>query len=170
MNRSQSKRKIMPRQYHFIVYLLLVVINNLLVVQASSRYARNIAATASLPSKSSSAWLDGVKSGMSSAMAAACVKTTLQPIDAIKTVQQYSTKSLSIWEACSEIMSRKGGFLNFYAGLGGKEFYQLLWYLLSCFLCYAHLALFLWINGMINSYRLWCVTRRGPLLWCLFVR
>ena len=61
---------------------------------------------------------------MSSAMAAGCVKTVLQPIDAIKTVQQYyissaAGESLSIVEACADLLKRPGGFWNFYAGLGG---------------------------------------------------
>lgn len=67
------------------------------------------------------AWIDGLKSGLASAMAAACVKTTLQPIDAIKTVQQFhqaSGQSLTVLEACRLIWARPGGFWNFYAGLG----------------------------------------------------
>lgn len=67
-----------------------------------------------------SAWLDGLKSGLASAMAAACVKTILQPIDAIKTMQQsyYSSgQALSVAGACGEIWNL-GGFGKFYAGLG----------------------------------------------------
>jgi solute carrier family 25 (mitochondrial S-adenosylmethionine transporter), member 26 len=73
--------------------------------------------------KKSSAWLDGLKNGLASAVAAACVKTTLQPIDAIKTMQQYhhnqagTSSSLSVLAACRELVSRPGGFGNFYAGL-----------------------------------------------------
>jgi solute carrier family 25 S-adenosylmethionine transporter 26 len=72
------------------------------------------------------AWVDGLKNGLASALAAGCVKTSLQPIDAIKTIQQYQqakgTASLTIWEACREIVSRPGGFWNFYAGLGVTVF------------------------------------------------
>lgn len=71
------------------------------------------------------AWVDGLKNGLASAMAAGCVKTTLQPVDAVKTLQQYRQikgSSLTIWEACREIMSRPGGFWNFYAGLGVTVF------------------------------------------------
>ena len=67
-----------------------------------------------------SAWLDGLKSGLASAMAAACVKTLLQPIDAIKTMQQYyhsTGHALSVVGACREIWNL-GGFGKFYAGLG----------------------------------------------------
>ena len=67
-----------------------------------------------------SAWLDGLKSGLASAMAAACVKTLLQPIDAIKTMQQYyhsTGQALSVVGACREIWNL-GGFGKFYAGLG----------------------------------------------------
>ena len=72
-----------------------------------------------LPPKA--AWMDGLKNGMASAMAAACVKTTLQPIDAVKTLQQYQISKgtpLSVVEACRAIMARPGGFSNFYSGLG----------------------------------------------------
>jgi solute carrier family 25 S-adenosylmethionine transporter 26 len=54
-------------------------------------------------------------------MAAACVKTTLQPIDAVKTLQQYrqaNGSSLTVLGACREILARPGGFSNFYSGLG----------------------------------------------------
>jgi solute carrier family 25 S-adenosylmethionine transporter 26 len=71
---------------------------------------------------SRTAWLDGLKSGLASALAAACVKTLLQPIDAVKTVQQYhhaSKESLTILAACREIWQSGGGGLSkFYAGLG----------------------------------------------------
>lgn len=75
---------------------------------------------------SSSAWLDGLKSGLASALAAGTVKTVLQPIDAIKTAQQYSrtvaasgnSGGLNIIEACRQIVSKPGGMGNFYAGWG----------------------------------------------------
>jgi hypothetical protein len=76
--------------------------------------------------KSSAAWLDGLKNGLASAAAAGCVKTCLQPIDAIKTIQQYhqvsSGSSLTLLDACREILQRPGGFVNFYAGLGVTVF------------------------------------------------
>jgi len=79
-----------------------------------------------LTKNSSSAWLDGLKSGLASALAAGTVKTVLQPIDAIKTAQQYSrtvvaagnTGGLNIIEACRQIVSKPGGMGNFYAGWG----------------------------------------------------
>jgi hypothetical protein len=91
-------------------------------------------ATVSVPpihqtNKTTSAWVDGLKSGLSSALAAACVKTLLQPVDAVKTMQQYyqttaggggggSTKaSLSVVQACHKIWAT-GGLSKFYAGLG----------------------------------------------------
>lgn len=77
-------------------------------------------------SGAASAWMEGLKNGLASAMAAACVKTTLQPIDAIKTFQQYnqasSGKSVTIAAACRDIMARPGGASNFYAGLGVTVF------------------------------------------------
>jgi len=82
-------------------------------------------------------WLAGFKSALASAMSAACVKTLLQPIDAVKTLQQATQSgggaaaagsaarlggggggSLTVVRACQELMSRPGGFSNFYAGLG----------------------------------------------------
>lgn len=69
----------------------------------------------------SSAWLDGLKSGLSSALAAACVKTLLQPVDAVKTLQQYRISTggtaLTVVQACREIWA-VGGLSQFYAGLG----------------------------------------------------
>ena len=71
-----------------------------------------------------SAFLDGLRSGASSAMAAACVKTLLQPLDAVKTLQQFhktanvEQRALSTLEAARTLMSRPGGIANLYAGLG----------------------------------------------------
>lgn len=68
--------------------------------------------------------LEGLRSGMASGMAAACAKTLLQPLDAIKTLQQFqqtqssSQKALSTFEAASILMKKPGGIANFYAGLG----------------------------------------------------
>ena len=66
-------------------------------------------------------WLHGFKNGLASALSAACAKTVLQPIDAVKTMQQYSQKGrsgLTVLGACQELMQRPGGVSNFYAGLG----------------------------------------------------
>ena len=63
----------------------------------------------------------GIKSGLASALAAACVKTTLQPIDAVKTLQQHRQQlgnSLTIVQACRELLQRPNGAWNFYSGLG----------------------------------------------------
>jgi hypothetical protein len=70
----------------------------------------------------SAAWVDGLKNGLASALSAACVKTILQPIDAIKTMQQFSQGRLSVIGACREIYQRQGGLTNFYAGLGVTVF------------------------------------------------
>ncbi|KAL7581228.1 hypothetical protein ACA910_006007 [Epithemia clementina (nom. ined.)] len=72
----------------------------------------------------SSALLDGLRSGAASGMAAACSKTLLQPLDAIKTLQQYQKtgqaqqRALSTLEAAQTLIRRPGGIANFYAGLG----------------------------------------------------
>jgi solute carrier family 25 (mitochondrial S-adenosylmethionine transporter), member 26 len=69
---------------------------------------------------SSSAWINGLKNALASASAAACCKALLQPIDAMKTVQQYhmGERSLSLYDAAKLILSKPGGFRNLYAGLG----------------------------------------------------
>jgi Mitochondrial carrier protein len=109
---------------------------------SSSRNRLNSVSTVILQKKKSRAWVNGLKNGLCSAGASACSKTLLQPIDAIKTMQQYyqqqsttatatavvgshshhtRTTALSLWGACKEIMNRpgstKGGFGNFYSGL-----------------------------------------------------
>jgi solute carrier family 25 S-adenosylmethionine transporter 26 len=92
------------------------------VVAVSSPTHRRNRSTAAPTNTTSSngAWRNGWKSGAASASAAACVKTLLQPIDAIKTVQQFheGTAALSLWAACQQLASRPGGLGNFYAGLG----------------------------------------------------
>ena len=103
----------------------------------TTRTAAAATTTTTTTTTSSAAWLDGLKNGLASALAAACVKTTLQPIDAIKTIQQYhhinnsgaataataAQSSLTVLAACREIMSSgPGGFWNFYAGLGVTVF------------------------------------------------
>jgi solute carrier family 25 S-adenosylmethionine transporter 26 len=89
-------------------------------------------ATITATTPSAPAWSDGLKNGLASALAAACVKCSLQPIDAIKTLQQYhqasaatgtgTASSLTMAAACRSIMARPGGFTNFYAGLGVTVF------------------------------------------------
>jgi solute carrier family 25 (mitochondrial S-adenosylmethionine transporter), member 26 len=59
-------------------------------------------------------WRNGLKNGLASAGAAACVKILLQPIDAIKTVQQYERHSVSILNAFRQLYARR----QLYAGLG----------------------------------------------------
>jgi len=71
---------------------------------------------------SSSAAMDGLKNSLASALAAACSKTLLAPLDTIKTVQQYHrstltggySKSLSFLQAINLIVSRPKGFREFY--------------------------------------------------------
>jgi solute carrier family 25 (mitochondrial S-adenosylmethionine transporter), member 26 len=69
---------------------------------------------------SSSAFIIGLKNALASASAAACCKALLQPVDAMKTVQQYQIgeRSLSLFDAAKLILSKPGGFRNLYAGLG----------------------------------------------------
>ncbi|CAM9487761.1 unnamed protein product [Chrysoparadoxa australica] len=61
--------------------------------------------------------IEGLKNGAASGMAAACVKTLLQPFDSIKTVQQFSTTSTTWLEAGRQLLSR-GGPPALYSGLG----------------------------------------------------
>jgi Mitochondrial carrier protein len=86
-----------------------------------------IRTNASIPSPSSTsssstntALMNGMKNAIASALAAACCKAILQPIDAMKTVQQYNvgTRSLSLYNAAQVLMQKPGGFKNLYAGLG----------------------------------------------------
>jgi hypothetical protein len=67
-------------------------------------------------------WWEGMKNGFASALAAACVKAALQPIDAIKTIQQYAIQQqqnpMSVLQAYQYITHQPGGFRNLYAGLG----------------------------------------------------
>ena len=73
---------------------------------------------------STSALLDGLRSAAASGMAAACSKALLQPLDAIKTLQQFQKtvkveqRALSTLEAAQVLIKRPGGIANFYAGLG----------------------------------------------------
>lgn len=66
------------------------------------------------------AYRNGFKNAVASALSAGCVKTLLQPIDSIKTVQQY--ENLGILDACKHLWSRPGNIRNFYAGLGVTVF------------------------------------------------
>jgi Mitochondrial carrier protein len=65
-------------------------------------------------SNNNAPWRNGLKNGLASAGAAACVKILLQPIDAIKTVQQYERHSVSILNAFRQLYARR----QLYAGLG----------------------------------------------------
>ena len=69
---------------------------------------------------STSAVTEGLKNTLASGLAAACSKTILAPFDTIKTVQQHVAggKSLGLIEATQRVISRPGGILNLYAGLG----------------------------------------------------
>jgi len=71
-------------------------------------------------SSSSSAITEGLKNTLASGLAAACSKTILAPFDTLKTVQQHVAggKSLGLMEATRKVVSRPGGVLNLYAGLG----------------------------------------------------
>ena len=60
---------------------------------------------------------DGVKNGIASGLAAAVVKTVLQPLDTIKTVQQAQKMGLDPFRAVSKVISRNGIF-GLWAGLG----------------------------------------------------
>jgi solute carrier family 25 (mitochondrial iron transporter), member 28/37 len=86
-------------------------------LHASTTNTRTVSTTSS---KSTSAWVNGIKNAFASACAAACCKAILQPIDAMKTVQQYhvSQQSLSLYDAAQHIISKPGGYKNLYAGLG----------------------------------------------------
>ncbi|CAN0390675.1 unnamed protein product, partial [Discosporangium mesarthrocarpum] len=61
--------------------------------------------------------IEGLKNGMASGLAAACVKTVLQPFDTMKTVQQFSTSRISLLQAGRDIIAR-GGVGELYQGLG----------------------------------------------------
>ena len=82
--------------------------------------------SSSSSSSHTGAWWNGCKNGLASALSAACAKTVLQPLDAIKTLQQVSTggsattatAQYTLLGACRELASRPGGLGNFYAGLG----------------------------------------------------
>lgn len=64
--------------------------------------------------KKNAPWRNGLKNGLASAGAAACVKILLQPIDAIKTVQQYESQNVSVLAAFRQLYQRG----QLYAGLG----------------------------------------------------
>lgn len=109
--------------------LLVCFLFSINISKATSRHiplAIGPARTAEREKRAQRALVEGLKNGLASAGAAGCVKTCLHPIDAIKTIQQYHQStgktSLSLLGACREIMSRPGGFLNFYAGLGVAVF------------------------------------------------
>ena len=72
------------------------------------------------PSSGTTALIHGMKNAIASACAAACCKAILQPIDAMKTVQQYyvGQQSLSLYNAAQMLLQKPGGYKNLYAGLG----------------------------------------------------
>lgn len=92
----------------------------------SSKVAPNVSLGSQNTSDSkkvASALLDGLRSGAASGAAAACVKTLLQPLDAMKTLQQFqqtgsSNRAITMLESARILMKRPGGVANFYAGLG----------------------------------------------------
>jgi Mitochondrial carrier protein len=61
--------------------------------------------------------VDGIKQGIASGLASCCVKTLLQPLDTIKTVQQFSAESLNFFEAGRLLLARSG-VTALYSGLG----------------------------------------------------
>ncbi|CAM9141643.1 unnamed protein product [Phaeothamnion confervicola] len=61
--------------------------------------------------------IEGLKNGVASGLAAACVKALLQPFDAIKTVQQYSRTPMTLAQAARVLLAR-GGPRALYTGLG----------------------------------------------------
>jgi Mitochondrial carrier protein len=61
--------------------------------------------------------VDGIKQGIASGLASCCVKTLLQPLDTIKTVQQFSTHSMNFFEAGRLLLARSG-VTALYSGLG----------------------------------------------------
>lgn len=91
------------------------------VVSSKRRIVSNNSTSALIPKKTTTSWMNGLKNALCSSGAAACSKTMLQPIDAIKTMQQYyqtsNKQSLTIIGACKEIIKRPGGISNFYSGL-----------------------------------------------------
>jgi len=77
-----------------------------------------IATTVPLASSNvASAVVEGLKNALASGIASAVVKTTLQPFDTIKTIQQYATESLSALEA-TRIILQRSGWKGLYSGLG----------------------------------------------------
>jgi Mitochondrial carrier protein len=75
-------------------------------------------ATAAAPVKATKTdAVEGIKQGLASGLASCCVKTLLQPLDTIKTVQQFSTQSLSFFEAGRLLLARSG-VPALYSGLG----------------------------------------------------
>jgi solute carrier family 25 S-adenosylmethionine transporter 26 len=67
--------------------------------------------------KSEGRLLEGLKNGAASGLAAACVKTVLQPFDSMKTMQQFSKEPMSLLGAGRALLAR-GGIPALYSGLG----------------------------------------------------
>jgi Mitochondrial carrier protein len=100
-------------------------------ISTTSRSTKSVAQPSSL---SASYWRHGLRQAVASACAAACCKTLLQPIDALKTVQQYHATRLTLLQAFNVVVSRGSsshtgtaaasathwlyGVRHLYAGLG----------------------------------------------------
>ena len=67
-----------------------------------------------------SAAAQGLKNSVASGLAAACSKALLAPFDTLKTVQQQTRSAvpLTLRQTATDVLSRPGGALNLYAGLG----------------------------------------------------
>jgi len=72
-------------------------------------------------------WIEGLKNSLASALAAACSKIMLAPLDTLKTVQQQyhvstgapqKAAALTLKQAMDLVVSRPGGFFELYAGVG----------------------------------------------------
>ena len=95
----------------------------LLLLLASSRAlaAPRIASSPPPPRRAApSAAAQGLKNSVASGLAAACSKALLAPFDTLKTVQQQTRSAvpLTLRQTASDVLSRPGGALNLYAGLG----------------------------------------------------
>ena len=95
----------------------------LLLLLASSRAlaAPRIPSSPPPPRRAApSAAAQGLKNSIASGLAAACSKALLAPFDTLKTVQQQTRSAvpLTLRQTASDVLSRPGGALNLYAGLG----------------------------------------------------
>jgi hypothetical protein len=107
-------------------YICFFITSLALVVQCINCNQINPSAIARnpIPTKKSSAAINGIKNSIASGMAAGCAKTILAPFDTIKTVQQQATsggKALGLMEAARAVMSRPKGFLELYVSTEEDE-------------------------------------------------